>query len=117
MKKLSDAALAWFEDWFTSGPGVWQTFGATIAVVLVEFFFPKLDPSGFLLLYWLTVYSAITQPALAYSGARSSRQMEQMLQKIAALEAAQSATVSEDYQVDARTLELVKKLADKMGVE
>jgi hypothetical protein len=117
VKKWSDAALAWFEDWFTSGPGVWQTFGVTVGVVLVEFFFPKLDANGFLLLYWLTVYSAITQPALAYSGARSSKKMDDMLQRIAAIEAAQSATVSEDYQVDMRTLELLKRLAQKMGVE
>ena len=117
MKKLSDRALAWFEDWFTSGPGVWQTFGVTILVVCVEFFFPKLDPNGFLLLYWLTVYSAITQPALAYSGARSSKQAAELLQRLAAIEAAQSATVSEDYQVDARTLELVKRMAEQMGIK
>jgi hypothetical protein len=44
------------------------------------------DHSGYWLLWGLTVYSAITQPALAYSGAVNARSMDSMLAKMESLE-------------------------------
>lgn len=66
-----------FARWFASPGGVWQTLVLTSIVVMVELLFiPAMDPHGFWLLYILTIYSAITQPALAYVGARSGEKTE-----------------------------------------
>jgi hypothetical protein len=62
----ADRALNWFADWFASRGGVWQTAIALLVVVLAERIWSHADPSGFWLLYWCTVYSAVTQPILAY---------------------------------------------------
>ena len=74
-----------FARWFSSGPGVWQTAVVTLAVVVVELADRNLDPHAFILMAVLTVYSAVTQPALAYSGAIQARQMEAMLAHLEAL--------------------------------
>lgn len=74
-----------FARWFSSGPGVWQTAVVTLAVVAVELSDRSLDPHAFVLMAVLTVYSAITQPALAYSGAIQARQMEEMIAHLEAL--------------------------------
>lgn len=65
-----------FTSWFCSGAGVWQTAGITLAIVVLEATHALPDPHGFWLLYWLTVYSAVTQPALAHSGAVQGERME-----------------------------------------
>lgn len=57
-----------FTRWFDSQGGVYQTFFITVGLVVFEALFPNVDQHGFWLLYWLTVYSAITQPALAHAG-------------------------------------------------
>lgn len=74
-----------FARWFSSGPGVWQTGAITLAVVAVELADRNLDPHAFILMAVLTVYSAITQPALAYSGAIQAHQMEAMIAHLEAL--------------------------------
>ena len=60
-----------FDRWFGSAAGVIQTLMAVLAVVVAEATGWIHDDHGFWLLYWLTVYSAITQPILAYSNRRS----------------------------------------------
>lgn len=82
----SIAALDLFNSWFTSDAGVWHTAVITLGIVGVEIGFPNLDPHGFWLLYWLTVYSALTQPALARAGRVAGEQQEKALAKIEALE-------------------------------
>lgn len=67
-------AIERFAAWFQSAAGVWQTTAITLGVVALEFLDPRLDPHGFWLLYWLTVYSAVTQPALAYVGAVAAQE-------------------------------------------
>lgn len=88
--KWLDSLDAWimdrFNGWFCSAAGVRQTFLITMSVVVVEHVFPHLDPSGFLLLYWLTVYSGITQPALAYSAAVSARTTAALEARMLAME-------------------------------
>ena len=74
-----------FAAWFASGPGVWQTGAVTLAVVVVELCDRSLDPHAFMLMAVLTVYSAITQPALAYSGSVQAKHMEQMIAHMEAL--------------------------------
>lgn len=67
-----------FNDWFSSDAGVIQTVLVTVLIVAVELAFPRLDPHGFYLLFWLTVYSAITQPALANTGRHSDEALERL---------------------------------------
>lgn len=68
MKIAETRALVAFTAWFSSGGGVYQTFLVTMAIVTVELGDRNLDPHAFALMAVLTVYSAITQPALAYAG-------------------------------------------------
>lgn len=89
MRTLSDRLLAAFDRWFSSAAGVYQTLVAVVAVVGFERVFPHLDPSMFALMAWLTIYSAVTQPALAHTAATSARRLEQIAERIATLEAQQ----------------------------
>jgi len=78
--------LAAFERWFSSAAGVWQTFGITTAIVLLEATGVIPDSHGFWLLYWLTVYSAVTQPALALSGKESVDRITALEERILEME-------------------------------
>jgi hypothetical protein len=75
---MADRLLDRFTTWFCSKGGVWQTTFFTIAIVIAELSDRRLDPHAFTLLAVLTVYSAITQPALAYSGDRSAKQLAKL---------------------------------------
>lgn len=75
-----------FNRWFTSAAGVWQTCAVTLVIVVLERVFPHADPHGFWLLYILTVYSGVTQSALAYAGAQSADKLDRALAKIERLE-------------------------------
>lgn len=79
LKHLSAFLLDLFNRWFVSDSGVWQTLGICLIVVVAELMFPGLDPHAFLLMAVLTVYSAITQPALARAGRVSGDRQAQML--------------------------------------
>lgn len=83
---LSGRLLDRFTRWFCSRGGVWQTTVATLAVVAVEVSDRGLDPHAFVLMAVLTVYSAITQPALAYSGAVASEQNAALLAQLERVE-------------------------------
>lgn len=67
-----------FAAWFQSAAGAWQTFFVLIGAVILEFVNPHLDAHGFWLLYWLTVYSAVTQPALAYINGLAANEAKRM---------------------------------------
>lgn len=86
LHRLSSRLLDLFNGWFVSDDGVWQTLLACIAVVIVELLYPSLDPHAFLLMAVLTVYSAITQPALARAGRVSGDRQQAMLERLTALE-------------------------------
>jgi hypothetical protein len=79
------AALDRFNGWFASAAGVWHTFFFCVAVVAAEYAWPALDPHGFWLLFYLTVYSAVTQPALAYVGRKSGEQQGAILAHLQAV--------------------------------
>jgi hypothetical protein len=83
--RVSERLLSAFAVWFASRAGVWQTLFATSAIVIGERLFPHVDPNGFWLLYVLTVYSAVTQPALAYTGQQSAERLDAMQRDHAAL--------------------------------
>ena len=68
--------LGAFNHWFASAAGVLQTFVLVVVLVVLERFYPHLDEHGFWLLYWLTVYSAVTQPALAFIARQSGDDRE-----------------------------------------
>ena len=73
-----------FARWFSSPAGIWQTLALVAVAVVYEKIFPHVDPNGFWILYWLTVYSAITQPILAYvaglAGAEELKLIKEELQ-------------------------------------
>lgn len=104
-QKILDA----FNRWFTSTAGVIQTFLVTVAIVAVEEVFPQLDQHGFWLLYWLTVYSAVTQPALANVGAKAAEQNAQILETLRQMS-------SDEVVVDAQTLNLLRRVAAHVGI-
>lgn len=85
MRGLTTKALGWFAEWFASSGGVWQTLAVCLAIVAFEFAFPQMDPHAFFLMALLTVYSAVTQPALAYSGNTSSQKLDLLLEHQAAI--------------------------------
>jgi len=66
---------------------VWQTAIITVGVVGAEMFHLVHDPHGFWLLYFLTVYSAVTQPALAHAGWQSSTRTDALLDRMSDVEA------------------------------
>jgi hypothetical protein len=76
---LSTKMLEAFAKWFASGAGVWQTFLVSLAVVAAEFIWPNMDPNKYWVLFWFTIYSGVTQPALAYVAVQSeaAREAEQ----------------------------------------
>lgn len=71
-----------FAKWFASPGGVWQTSILTLAIILAEYVWPSIDPHGFWLLYWLTAYSAVTQPVLAYVNRQDTSRGEDLLEEI-----------------------------------
>jgi hypothetical protein len=73
---LHEKMLRAFANWFASGAGVWQTVLVTLGIVIAEYTWPDMDPHGFWLLYWMTIYSAATQPALAYVSRQSDMKRE-----------------------------------------
>lgn len=83
---MTGPVLARFNCWFTSAAGVLQTGVVVLGIAIVETAHPALDPHGFWLLWALTVYSGITQPALAYAGARAAEMNEELLAKVERLE-------------------------------
>ena len=85
ISRWSDRALIAFNDWFTSRAGVWHTLVIVAAMVALEHLCPRIDPSNFLLLYWLTIYSAVTQPALACTGRESADRLEAIQRQQATL--------------------------------
>ena len=82
MRRFTERALGWFNRWFASGAGVWQTFTISVVVTVVELVFPHLDPNGFRWLYLCTVWSFFTQNALAYSSSRDAAQVVDALKQI-----------------------------------
>lgn len=75
-----------FARWFRSPAGIWQTITAVALAVIFEKIYKHADPNGFWLLYWLTVYSAVTQPVLAYvadiAGTKTDSMMNEELRLI-----------------------------------
>lgn len=86
MKRLNTWLLRKFNNWFCSAQGVLQTTVIVMAVVVMEFADRGLDPHAFILMAVLTVYSAITQPALAYAGRTGAEQMEEILIRLERME-------------------------------
>lgn len=82
VRRHADYGFVAFNRWFTSRGGVFQTFLICVLLVFLEAFHVLPDPNGFWLLYYLTVYSAITQPALAASAAANEDRLEQLLHKL-----------------------------------
>lgn len=81
--------LKTFARWFASAAGVVQTFVLVGALVILESTHMLKDDHGFWLLYWLTVYSAVTQPLLAYANKQDAARSDATLTRIEAKEDAE----------------------------
>ncbi|UXA06599.1 hypothetical protein KXD96_28100 (plasmid) [Mycobacterium sp. SMC-2] len=99
--------LELFNRWFCSAPGVWHTLLAASLMVLIELVVdPGLDPHGFWLLYVLTIYSAVTQPALAYVAAKSAKRTDAILAELRKIQ-------SDEFVLDTKTYDLVAHIANR----
>lgn len=76
VREISTRVLDWFADWFASVGGVWQTLFICCFAVGVEIVFPGIDDHMFYLMGILTLYSGVTQPALAYVARRGSEKTD-----------------------------------------
>jgi vacuolar-type H+-ATPase catalytic subunit A/Vma1 len=74
--------LSRFGRWFASSGGVWQTAVIVIVWWLAEFAGLIHDPQHFQLCVWLTIYSAITQPVLAWVNKQDMSKSDQRLDRL-----------------------------------
>jgi hypothetical protein len=102
-----------FATWFSSAAGVWQTVAVCMGWVAFERIFRHADPSGFVLLYVMTVYSAVTQPVLAYANRQDTeatdlvlKKLQDVLDQLATMEA----TIAEDVEDIEEALSLEKEV-------
>jgi hypothetical protein len=78
--------LSRFGRWFASSGGVWQTAVLVMLWWLAEFFGLIRDPQHFQLCVWLTIYSAVTQPVLAWVNKQDSGRSDATLARLEAKE-------------------------------
>jgi hypothetical protein len=78
--------LEWFNRWFSSRGGVYQTLALTALVVVFEGIYPDADPNHFWVLYVLTVYSGVTQNILAYGNNKTAQRTELILRRLQRIE-------------------------------
>lgn len=91
-----------FNAWFTSRGGVYQTVAAVLVLVGLESTGVLPDTHGFYLLYWLTVYSAITQPALAAAARFNEEKLEGVLHRLNQADETNSALLERNNNLLAR---------------
>jgi cobalamin biosynthesis protein CobD/CbiB len=111
--RLGDRLLYRFDKWFSSGAGVWQTLFVCLIVCVVEISWPDLDPHFFWLLMILTVYSAITQPALAQSGAATANELRKITLELKKIVEQQVVELEEEGEI----LDDVKQMLERMNDE
>lgn len=85
VRSWQERALISFDNWFTSPECVWQTLFACVIICIVEVVWPSLDPHYFYLLAILTLYSAVTQPALAQASAATTKQLQTIIERQAGI--------------------------------
>lgn len=93
-------ALQWFGRWFASAAGIAQTMTIVLGVTGWELAHPRLDEHGFWLLYALTIYSAVTQPVLAWVAMMSARGTDEVLARLEAMERRELALLEDDTAGD-----------------
>lgn len=81
-KKAPNSLLTAFGRWFPASAGVWQTFLAVGVLTVLENTEILHDDHGFWLLYWLTVYSAVTQPVLGYVNRIDTARADAVLKQV-----------------------------------
>lgn len=115
MRALPDRLLLAFNAWFASRAGVWHTLAIVLAIVVVERIDPHLDPSMFALMAYLTVYSALTQPALAVVGAESAARLEQVQREHALMLAAVREMLAVIQATEAREAETLTHIEQELS--
>jgi len=114
---MLDRLIGRFSVWFSSSGAVWQTTVAVLVWVAVEAARPVLDPHGFVLLYILTVYSAITQPALAYASNVAASEAARTAELQRRLLANQLTTMRAVLAILERLEPVVEDIAEAHGAE
>ena len=71
-----------FGKWFASPLGIYETVVVLMAWIALEKFRIVHDASGYQILYWLTVYSAVTQPILAFIAYEAGNKTDRALEHI-----------------------------------
>lgn len=82
---MTDRMLAWFGEWFGSKLGIIETGLFALGWIALSRI-GVVDKSGWWLLYSLTVYSAITQPVLAFIAFLSSRKLDDVMEALMRIE-------------------------------
>lgn len=103
LTRFRDSVLQAFARWFASAAGVWQTFILTVIWTAIELIHPAMDPSFLKFMAVLTIYSAVTQPALAYVGWQAGLRTDKLL--------------NEELSLIKEELRLVRGIAKHEGVE
>ncbi|MGH3438864.1 MAG: hypothetical protein ACRDRN_20635 [Sciscionella sp.] len=106
--------LARFAAWFSSAAGVWHTLTGCAVIVILEQVGAINDTNGFWLLYWLTVYSAVTQPVLAYTNRQDTDQGAAILTALQTLLEHVAVNSDEDVAADREELVLLRQLTDRL---
>lgn len=81
--------LSRFGRWFASSAGVWQTGFLVLVWWIAEFAGLIHDPQHLQLCVWLTIYSAVTQPVLAWVTSKDTHEQGAQLDRIEAKEDAE----------------------------
>lgn len=101
-----------FSVWFASPLGVLETAIVIVGIIIVEKVHPSMDPSGFWILYWLTVYSGVTQPILAYAATMSANESGKTQKEIKELQETQSQLLRNNADI-LRTLIAMSQAMEK----
>ena len=99
-----------FAKWFASTAGVWQTTAIVLLWWILESTGVIHDDQHFQLLVVLTIYSAITQPVLAFANRQDTEQGDKILTELRAI--AERIEAKEDEELSA-IAELVQNKPSK----
>ena len=118
MRRVAPAARVGFTRFnagFTSRGGVYQTVAAVLVLVVLEATHVLPDTHGYWLLYWLTVYSVITQPALAAAARFNEEKLEAVLHRLKGADEVNAALLTQNAALLTRVVELLEVRTDDAG--
>lgn len=108
----SGRALEAFAVWFASKGGVYQTTIVVLGWSVLAWVHRSLDPNLFRTMAVLTIYSAVTQPVLAYCNAVVARQADRDAAEMRGME---HEALGELHELSKATHELVRQIHANRG--